>query len=80
MKRFIGLIGDAEILRRSFWALYREGWISKDAISEKDYKELGLQFPQGYTRFDRREIREELYVRTRTGRRISLEELKDLIY
>jgi len=80
MKHFTGLIGDAEILRRSFWWLYQEGWISKDAISEEDYKELGLQFPQGYTRFDRKEIREELYVRTRTGRRISLEELKDLIY
>jgi len=79
MKRFTGLIGDAEILRRSFWWLYQKGWISKENIGEKDYKDLGLEFPEGYERFDRKEIREERCVRTRLGKRISLEQLKDLI-
>jgi len=76
---FGGLIGDAEILRRSFWWLYQKGWISKESVSEEDYKDLGLEFPDGYERFDRKEIREERYVRTRLGKRISLEQLKDLI-
>jgi len=79
MKRFTGLIGDAEILRRSFWWLYQKGWISKDSVSEEDYKDLGLAFPDGYERLDREEIREERYIRTRLGKRISLEQLKDLI-
>jgi len=79
MKHYTGLIGDAEILRKSFWWLYQKGWISKDSVSEEDYKNLGLEFPDGYERFDRKEIREELYVRTRLGKRISLEQLKDLI-
>ncbi len=79
MKRFTGLIGDAEILRKSFWWLYQKGWISKDSMSEEDYKDLGLEFSDGYERFDRKEIREERYVRTRLGKRISLEQLKDLI-
>lgn len=79
MKRFIGLIGDGEILRKSYWWLYQKGWISKDSVSEEDYKNLGLEFPDGYERFDREEIREERYVRTRLGKRISLEHLKDLI-
>ena len=79
MKRFTGLIGDAEILRKSYWWLYQKGWISKDSVSEEDYKNLGLEFPDGYERFDRKEIREERYVRTRLGKRISLEQLKDLI-
>lgn len=77
--KFTGLIGDAEILRRSFWWLYQKGWISKESISEEDYKDLGLEFPDGYERFDREEIREERYVRTRLGKRISLEQLKELI-
>jgi len=77
--KFTGLIGDAEILRRSFWWLYQKGWISKESVSEEDYKDLGLEFPNGYERFDREEIREERYVRTRLGKRISLEKLKDLI-
>jgi len=79
MKRFTGLIGDAEILRKSYWWLYQKGWISKDSVSEEDYKDLGLKFPDGCERFDRKEIREEYYVRTRLGKRISLEQLKDLI-
>ena len=79
MKRFTGLIGDAEILRKSYWWLYQKGWISKGSVSEEDYKNLGLEFPDGYERFDRKEIREERYVRTRLGKRISLEQLKDLI-
>jgi len=79
MKRFTGLVADAEILRRSFWWLYRKGWISKENISEDDYKDLGLEFPDGYERFDRKEIREERYVRTRLGKRITLEQLKELI-
>jgi len=79
MKRFTGLIGDAEILRKSFWWLYQKGWISKESISEEDYKDLGLEFPDGYERFDREEVREERYVRTRLGKRISLEQLKELI-
>jgi len=79
MKRFTGLIGDTEILRKSYWWLYQKGWISKDSVSEEDYKNLGLEFPDGYERFDRKEIREERYVRTRLGKRISLEQLKDLI-
>jgi len=79
MARFTGLIGDAEILRRSFWWLYQKGWISKESISEEDYKDLGLEFPDGYERFDREEVREERYVRTRLGKRISLEQLKELI-
>ena len=77
--KFTGLIGDAEILRRSFWWLYQKGWISKESVSEEDYRDLGLEFPNGYERFDREEIREERYVRTRLGKRISLERLKDLI-
>jgi len=77
--KFTGLIGDAEILRRSFWWLYQKGWISKESVSEEDYRDLGLEFPNGYERFDREEIREERYVRTRLGKRISLEKLKDLI-
>ena len=79
MKGFTGLIGDAEILRKSYWWLYQKGWISKDSVSEEDYKNLGLEFPDGCERFDRKEIREEHYVRTRLGKRISLEQLKDLI-
>ena len=79
MKRFTGLIGDAEILRKSFWWLYQKGWISKESISEEDYKDLGLEFPDGYERFDREEVREERYVRTRLGKRISLKQLKELI-
>ena len=79
MKRFTGLIGDAEILRKSYWWLYQKGWISEDSVSEEDYKNLGLEFPDGYERFDRKEIREECCVRTRLGKRISLEQLKDLI-
>jgi len=79
MKRFTGLIGDAEILRKSFWWLYQKGWISKDSVSEEDYKDLGLTFPGGYERLDRKEIRGERYIRTRLGKRISLEQLKDLI-
>ncbi|RLF88218.1 hypothetical protein DRN46_07310 [Thermococci archaeon] len=79
MKRFTELIGDAEILRRSFWWLYQKGWISKDSVSEEDYKDLGLTFPDGCERLDRKEIREERYIRTRLGKRISLEQLKDLI-
>jgi len=79
MKRFTGLIGNAEILRKSYWWLYQKGWISKDSVSEEDYKNLGLEFPDGYERFDRKEIKEERYVRTRLGKRISLEQLKDLI-
>jgi len=77
--KFTGLIGDAEILRRSFWWLYQKGWISKESVSEEDYRDLGLEFPNGYERFDREEIREERYARTRLGKRISLEWLKDLI-
>jgi len=77
--KFTGLIGNAEILRRSFWWLYQKGWISKESVSEEDYRDLGLEFPNGYERFDREEIREERYVRTRLGKRISLERLKDLI-
>jgi len=77
--KFIGLIGDAEILRRSFWWLYQKGWISKESVSEEDYRDLGLEFPNGYERFDREEIRKERYMRTRLGKRISLERLKDLI-
>ena len=79
MKRFTNLIADAEILRRSFWWLYQKGWISKESVSEEDYRDLGLEFPNGYERFDREEIRGERYVRTRLGKRISLEQLKDLI-
>jgi len=79
MKRFTGLIADAEILRRSFWWLYQKGWISKESVSEEDYKDLGLKFPDGCERFDREEIRESRYIRTRLGKRISLEQLKDLI-
>ena len=79
MKRFTGLIGDAEILRKSYWWLHQKGWISKDSVSEEDYKNLGLEFPDGYERLDRKEIREERYVRSRLGKRISLEQLKDLI-
>ena len=79
MARFTGLIGDAEILRRSFWWLYQKGWISKESVSEEDYKDLGLKFPDGYERFDREEIRESRYIRTRLGKRISLEQLKELI-
>ena len=79
MAHFTGLIGDAEILRRSFWWLYQKGWISKENVGEEDYRDLGLEFPNGYERFDREEIREERYVRTRLGKRISLERLKDLI-
>jgi len=79
MKRFTSLIADAEILRRSFWWLYQKGWISKDSVSESDYKDLGLDFPDGYERFDRKEIREERFIKTRLGKRISLERLKDLI-
>jgi len=79
MKRFTGLIGDAEILRKSFWWLHQKGWISKDSVSEEDYTDLGLEFPDGYEKFDRKEIRKEHYVRTRLGKRISLEQLKDLI-
>ncbi len=79
MRRFTGLIGDAEILRRSFWWLYQKGWISKKSVSEEDYKDLGLEFPDGCERFDRREIREERFVRTRLGKRITLEQLKELI-
>ena len=79
MKHFTGLIGDAEILRRSFWWLYQKGWISKDSVSEEDYKDLGLKFPDGCERFDREEIRGSRYIRTRLGKRISLEQLKDLI-
>lgn len=79
MIRFTGLIGNSEILRRSFWWLYEKGWISKDSVSENDYKDLGLNFPDGYERFDREEIREERCIRTRLGKRISLEQLKDLI-
>jgi len=79
MKRFTGLIADAEFLRRSFWHLYQKGWISKEAVSAEDYKDLGLEFPDGYERLDRKEIREERYVRTRLGKQISLEQLKDLI-
>lgn len=79
MKRFTGLVADAEILRRSFWWLYQKGWISKENISEDDYSDLGLEFPDGYERFDRKEIREERYVRTRLGKRITLEQLKELI-
>ena len=77
--KFTGLIGDAEILKRSFWWLYQKGWISKESVSEEDYRDLGLEFPNGYERFDREEIREERYMRTRLGKRISLERLKDLI-
>ena len=77
--KFTGLIGNAEILRRSFWWLYQRGWISKESVSEEDYRDLGLEFPNGYERFDREEIREERYMRTRLGKRISLERLKDLI-
>ena len=79
MKRFTGLIADAEILRRSFWWLYQKGWISKESVSEEDYKDLGLKFPDGCERFDREEIRESRYIRTRLGKRISLEQLKELI-
>ena len=79
MKGFTGLIADAEILRRSFWWLYQKGWISKESVSEEDYKDLGLKFPDGCERFDREEIRESRYIRTRLGKRISLEQLKDLI-
>ena len=79
MKRFTGLIGDAEVLRKSFWWLYQKGWISKDSVSEEDYKDLGLKFPDGCERFDREAIRESRYIRTRLGKRISLEQLKDLI-
>ncbi len=79
MKRFTNLIADAEILRRSFWWLYQKGWISKESVSESDYTDLGLDFPDGYERFDRKEIREERFIRTRLGKRISLERLKDLI-
>jgi len=77
--KFTGLIGDAEILRRSFWWLYQKGWISKESVSEEDYRDLGLEFPDGYERFDRGEIREERFVRTRLSKRISLEQLKELI-
>ncbi|RLG90215.1 MAG: hypothetical protein DRO36_06475 [Candidatus Hecatellales archaeon] len=77
--KFTDLIGNAEILRRSFWWLYQKGWISKESVSEEDYRDLGLEFPDGYERFDREEVREERYVRTRLGKRISLEKLKDLI-
>jgi len=79
MRRFTGLIGDAEILRKSFWWLYQKGWVSKDNIREEDYGDLGLKFPDGYERLDRKEAREERYVRTRLGKQISLEQLKDLI-
>ena len=79
MKRFTSLIADAEILRRSFWWLYQKGWISKGGVSESDYKDLGLDFPDGYERFDRKEVREERFIKTRLGKRISLERLKDLI-
>ena len=77
--KFTGLIGNAEILRRSFWWLYQKGWISKESVSEEDYRDLGLEFPNGYERFNREEIREERYVRTRLGKRITLEQLKELI-
>jgi len=79
MRGFTSLIADAEILRRSFWWLYQKGWISKESISEEDYKDLGLKFPDGCERFDREEIRESRYIRTRLGKRISLEQLKELI-
>ncbi|RLA78522.1 MAG: hypothetical protein DRG33_05390 [Deltaproteobacteria bacterium] len=79
MKRFTGLIGDAAILRKSYWWLYQKGWISKDSVSEEDYKNLSLEFPDGYERFDRKEIRAERCVRTRLGKMIRLEQLKDLI-
>ena len=79
MKRFTGLIADAEFLRRSFWHLYQKGWISKEAVSTEDYKDLGLEFPDGCERFDREAVREERYVRTRLGKRISLEQFKELI-
>ena len=79
MRRFTGLIADAEILRKSFWWLYQRGWISKESVSEEDYKDLGLKFPDGCERFDREEIRESRYIRTRLGKRISLEQLKELI-
>ena len=51
MKRFTGLVADAEILRKSFWWLYQKGWISKESVSEEDYRDLGLEFPDGYERF-----------------------------
>ncbi len=79
MRHFTGLIADAEILRRSFWWLYQKGWISKESVSESDYKDLGLDFPDGCERFDKEEIRKERFIRTRLGKRISLERLKDLI-
>jgi len=79
MKKFTGLIGDAEILRKSFWWLYQKGWISKESVSEQDYKDLSLEFPDGYERLDRKEIRKERYIRTRLGKKINLEQLKDLI-
>ncbi len=79
MRRFTSLIGDAEILRKSFWWLYQRGWISKESISEEDYKDLGLEFPDGCERFDREEIRKERCVRTRLGKQITLDQLKELI-
>jgi len=72
-------VGSAWILRRSFWHTYQQGWIDKDNIDETTYKRVGLRYPEGYEKLDRREKRKEIRIKTRRKKELSLEELNELL-
>ncbi|UYL64828.1 MAG: hypothetical protein QIT35_gp32 [Methanophagales virus PBV299] len=76
---FYDFVGSAWIFRRSFWHTYQKGWIDKDNVDETTYKRVGLRYPEGYERLDRREKRKEIKVKTRRKKEISLEELNELL-
>ena len=54
-------------------------WIDKDNIDETTYKRVGLQYPEGYEKLDRREKRKEIKIKTRRKKELSLEELNELL-
>ena len=76
---FYDFVGSAWIFRKSFWHTYQKGWIDKDNVDETTYKRVGLQYPEGYEKLDRREKRKEIKIKTRRKKELSLEELNELL-
>ena len=76
---FYDFVGSAWIFRKSFWHTYQKGWIDKDNVDETTYKRVGLQYPEGYEKLNRREKRKEIKIKTRRKKELSLEELNELL-
>ena len=76
---FYDFVGSAWIFRKSFWHTYQKGWIDKDNVDETTYKRVGLRYPEGYEKLDRREKRKEIKIKTRRKKELSLEELNELL-